>query len=143
MALAAALAQVAKRKFEQWRFTRRLVATLRRAGEAESRAARILTRAGYAVIGSQVPTRYTLWIDDKPLSIGLRADYIVRQRGRVFVAEVKSGKFAPNLQTVATRRQLLEYRMAFGVDGVLLVDAETDLIHQIVFEGGSAPPEFR
>ena len=33
------------------------------------------------------------------------------------VAEVKTGRLAPRIDTPATRRQLLEYRLAFDVDG--------------------------
>jgi hypothetical protein len=39
----------------------------------------------------------------------------------------------------ATRRQLLEYRCAFGVDGVLLVDAEARRVHVIDFALPAAP----
>jgi hypothetical protein len=49
------------------------------------------------------------------------------------VAEVKSGKLAPRIETAATRRQLLEYRVAFDVDGVLLVDEEAGRVSEIVF----------
>jgi hypothetical protein len=42
----------------------------------------------------------------------------VRRGGQV-------GKVAPRLQTPVTRRQLLEYRVAFDIDEVLLVDAKT------------------
>jgi hypothetical protein len=40
------------------------------------------------------------------------------------VAEVKTGKVAPRLDHAPTRRQLLEYSVAFEADGVLLVDAD-------------------
>ena len=65
----------------------------------------------------------------------LRADLLVTRNGRRYVAEVKTGRTAPRLDCAATRRQLLEYRIAFGVDGVLLVDAESDCV--IVVELGS------
>jgi hypothetical protein len=49
------------------------------------------------------------------------------------VAEVKTGQDAPEIAAPATRRQLLEYRCAFGVDGVLLVDAEARKVHAVDF----------
>jgi hypothetical protein len=76
---------------------------------------------------------YDLLVDGRRLSIALRADYVVERRGRWFVAEVKSGETAPSLETPATRRQLLEYRIAFAVDGVLLVDAERDTVHEVIY----------
>src|SRR5262245_45038780 len=65
----------------------------------------------------------------------LRADYLVEQNGQLLVAEVKTGDEAPNLETAATRRQLLEYYVAFAADGVLLVCPERGAIHRIVFPG--------
>jgi hypothetical protein len=49
------------------------------------------------------------------------------------VAEVKTGEVAPRLSTAATRRQLLEYRVAFDVDGVLLVCPERGTIQRVDF----------
>jgi len=76
--------------------------------------------------------------DGAPLTIDLRADYLVSQGRRRFVAEVKTGRWAPRLETAATRRQLLEYRFAFDVDGVLLVDADADRVSSIEFAGATA-----
>jgi len=114
---------------ERWRLTRRA----ERAASAESWAAHLLREAGYDILGSQVRTSYVLGVDRRRMVIGLRADYVVGRRGRTFVAEVKSGQHAPSLETAATRRQLLEYLVAFDVDGVLLVDGETGTIAQITF----------
>jgi hypothetical protein len=51
----------------------------------------------------------------------------------LLVAEVKTGEAAPSLATAATRRQLLEYHVAFAADGVLLVCPERGAIHRIEF----------
>jgi hypothetical protein len=134
VALLAAIYQALRAGMAHWLLRRRLRSFAGRASQAETRAARLLTGAGYVVLGAQVRCTYTVWIDERPLSIGLRADYVVRRKQRLYVAEVKSGRLAPSLETAATRRQLLEYRTAFDVDGVLLVDAETSCIHEIVFE---------
>lgn len=96
----------------------------RRAVEGEARAETILRDAGYEVLERQVRGGWTVYADGEPLEIGLRADLLVARGGRRYVAEVKTGKLAPRLDHAATRRQLLEYRVAFGVEGVLLVDAE-------------------
>jgi hypothetical protein len=103
------------------------------AREGEARAETILADQGWAVDGRQVTATYDLLVSGTPLTIGLRADYLVTRGGRRYVAEVKTGRFAPQLDTPATRRQLLEYRVAFGVDGVLLVDAETERVLSIEF----------
>ena len=64
----------------------------------------------------------------------LRADLVVHGRGRRWVADVKTGAEAPRLTTQATRRQLLEYRVAYEVDGVLLVDMEEGVVHTVDFD---------
>ena len=63
----------------------------------------------------------------------LRADYLVGHGALVFVAEVKTGLKAPRVETPGTRRQLLEYRIAFDVDGVLLVDVDAGRIQAVTF----------
>jgi hypothetical protein len=40
---------------------------------------------------------------------------------------------APKIETAATRRQLLEYRVAFDVDGALLVDADRGRVSTVTF----------
>jgi hypothetical protein len=127
------LFELARAKARRWLVARRLRLQAGRAIDAEVWAASLLARAGYTVMGAQVRGSYDLLIDGRPLAIALRADYMVERRGRLFVVEVKSGVFATSLETAATRRQLLEYRIAFDVDGVLLVDGEKGSIHEVVF----------
>lgn len=130
LALAAIGAWIAlTRWYQQWTRRRRWS----RAQAAERAAPRLLRRMGYEVLGAQVEGGYSLSVDGRPLAVALRADYIVAREGALYVAEVKSGKFAPQLGNAATRRQLLEYLMAFDVQGVLLVDSETEQVHQVVF----------
>jgi hypothetical protein len=128
-----ALLELARWWTQRWIVSWRMRRQAARAIAAEAWAARLLARAGYELVGSQVKGAYDLSVDGRRVTIELRADYVVRRKGRSFVAEVKSGALAPSLETAATRRQLLEYRIAFAVDGVLLVDGETGEIHEVVF----------
>lgn len=123
---------------------RRRLARCREQGAAgEARAEALLRELGYTILGRQVAIAYELWIDGEPMSIDLRADYLVSADGRRYVAEVKTGRLAPRIDTPATRRQLLEYRLAFAVDGVLLVDADTRRVRSVEFplpsEGSPRP----
>ena len=111
---------------------------VRRAIEGEHHAEPLLRRAGYEVLDRQVPARWTVFADGEPLEVALRADLLVARDGRTYVAEVKTGRLAPRLDHAPTRRQLLEYRVAFGVDGVLLVDAEAERV--LAVEMDLAPP---
>jgi len=117
------------RSYARWQCRRRWS----RAIDAEAHARELLQGLGYTVLGFQVEKTYALLVDRNRKIVSLRADYVVSRGGRRYVAEVKSGKLAPSLDTAATRRQLLEYLVAFRVDGVLLVDGETHLVHEIVF----------
>ncbi len=112
---------------------RRLRLRMGHAAEGEARAELLLVARGYAVLGRQVSTSYDVVVDGEALSIALRADYLVGHGAHVFVAEVKTGTKAPRVETPGTRRQLLEYRIAFDVDGVLLVDVDADRIQAVTF----------
>ena len=104
-----------------------------RAHQAERAAALVLERAGYTVLGRQVRRVWSVLADGQELSFDLIADYLVEAAGAAWVAEVKTGERALSLLHGPTRRQLLEYRHAFGVEGVLLVDAEAQRVRRIQF----------
>jgi hypothetical protein len=114
-----------------------------RAALGEERAAGLLARRGYEVVGRQTPGAWIVRVDGRDLRVDVRADYVVERAGRRFVAEVKTGRAAPHVESAATRRQLLEYRVAFDVDGVLLVDAESDAVREVEFPLPEAPAESR
>ena len=116
-----------------WLRRRRIVHRVLEARKGELRAHGLLQARGYHVVAAQSACSYTLAIDGQDLVVPLRADYLVTRDGLRYVAEVKTGALAPHLRTPATRRQLLEYRMAFDVDGILLVDAEQERIHVVRF----------
>jgi len=123
-----------------WLRRLRARARVRRALRGEARAARWLERAGFAVLGAQVAVDYDVWVDGVPSTIALRADYLVERGGLRYVAEVKTGRAAPRIETPATRRQLLEYRVAFDVDGVVLVDGDSGEVRLVRFPLGDAAP---
>ncbi|WP_437315265.1 hypothetical protein [Sorangium sp. So ce385] len=134
-----------------WRSARqrRRIERCREQGAAgEARAEALLRELGYTIVGRQVAVSYGVQIDGEPITVGLRADYLVAYGRRRYVAEVKTGRLAPRIDTPATRRQLLEYRLAFDVDGVLLVDAESRRVRSVVFPlpagaAGREPPGAR
>jgi hypothetical protein len=134
---------VLRQALSAWLKRRRTMGRIIRAQQGESRARELLEARGYAVIGAQFGCSYALSIDGQDLAITLRADYLVARDGVRYVAEVKTGTSAPFLRTPATRRQLLEYRMAFDVDGVLLVDAEAERIHVVRFPFPDRPTSER
>lgn len=120
---------VAARRVRVWRGRRRA----RRARSGERRAVPLLRRHGFRVHGEQVPGAFVIEVDGRPHEVALRADLLVTRGGKRYVAEVKTGTQAPRPEHRATRRQLLEYRMAYAADGVLLVDMERGSVHEVRF----------
>ena len=104
-----------------------------RAGAGEDAAIALLEDAGFTIIERQARVIWAPLVDGEPIALELRADYLVEQYGQLLVAEVKTGDDAPNLETAATRRQLLEYHVAFAADGVLLVSPERGTIQRVRF----------
>jgi hypothetical protein len=121
----------------------RLAEQTARATAGEAAAEKLLAKAGFTVEARQATQRWAVHVDGEPHEVTLRADFLVRRRGRRYVAEVKTGEAAPAITAPATRRQLLEYRCAFGVDGVLLVDAEARRVHAIDFALPPTPSSLR
>jgi len=117
----------------RWRGSRRARIRAERAGAGEDRAAAMLVRAGFAIVARQATTSWAPLLDGEPQDTPLRADYLVARHDQLLVAEVKTGDAAPLLSTAATRRQLLEYSIAFAADGVLLVCPESGTIHRVEF----------
>lgn len=94
----------------------------RRAGQGEQRAARLLERFGYHIECWQPVEPWPVLVAGERLTILLRADFLVRHGGELFVAEVKTGDLVASVRHGPTRRQLLEYQLAYAAAGVVLVD---------------------
>lgn len=133
------IALVLARRLRRRRGSARARRRAARALAGEAAAAAMLRRAGYRVVARQATTRWAPLLDGEPCEAELRADYLVEAGGERLVAEVKTGDEAPQLATAATRRQLLEYLVAFDADGVLLVCPERGAIHRVTFPGVRAP----
>lgn len=134
-AVLAALSFAAALRFTRWRASAQSRRRARRGFAGQAAAAKLLGDAGYAVIDAQPRIDWVTLQDGEPHTVELRADYLVSRDGRDYIAEVKTGQAADSLANSATRRQLLEYQLAFEVDGVLLVCPERGSVHAIEFPG--------
>lgn len=108
----------------------------RRAGLAlagERRAEGLLAAAGFTVLDRQVAHLWHIAVDDAVHEAALRCDFVVARDGERWVAECKTGEVAPRLTTAATRRQLLEYQVAYAACGVALVDATAGTVQEVRF----------
>jgi len=113
----------------------------RRARRGEAAAEALLRAHGWQIVDRQATQRWVLWVDGQPEEVHCRADLVVEAHrhadlpdGARFVADVKTGDRAPRPSHPATRRQLLEYQLAFGVRGALLVDMEAQQVHRVAFD---------
>ncbi len=113
------------------RRTARRRARVALAGEARAEA--LLADAGFAVLDRQVAHTWQIAVDDDVHEAALRCDFLVARDGQRWVAEVKTGDLAPSLTTAATRRQLLEYQVAYAAAGVALVDASAGTVREVRF----------
>lgn len=134
------------KRWLSWRYESAEAARARRAAQAETDAVVLLRSRGYRILEEQLEHHWQVYLDGQPHEVNIRADLMVSRRGRRYIAEVKSGQVAPSITTAATRRQLLEYRLAYPVDGILLVDMEALTISEVEFDlelGAGRAPRLR
>jgi hypothetical protein len=120
-------------RWRRWRGSAVARRRIERALRGESDAERLLERLGFAVLARQVGLEWAIACDGEDHVVELRADLVVERDGQRYVAEVKTGGSAPLLTNAATRRQLLEYCVAYDVDSVLLVDVEAGRVFEVSF----------
>lgn len=117
----------------RWLRQRRRSKRAKAAIGAEVRALELLRARGYTVLDTQVRQVWPVCHGVRQLEFTLRADAVVRRANATYVAEVKSSSFVADLKHGPTRRQLLEYALAYGADGVLLVDMHAQRIEEVTF----------
>lgn len=101
---------------------------------AEKEAEELLKRNGFEILGKQARENVITYVDGKSHLSYVQADYRVKRKGKIYIAEVKCGEIPPDPTEPATRRQLLEYDYVFRPDGLLLVDMNEKRIHEVGFK---------
>jgi hypothetical protein len=127
-------------KWQAWKLKRAASKAAKKGIKAEKDAEKLLKKLGYTLLQRQPPGSYYALINGEPQQVSLNADLLVEHKGKSFIAEVKTGK-AASFEHAETRRQLLEYQMAFGVQGMLLVDMETKTVKTVKFPGPKPPAQ--
>jgi hypothetical protein len=134
---------VARAWFRLWWDKRRTARATRqrfkRGEEGELLAEQLLREAGFSIVERQIQGVWELIVDGEPQTVRVYADFLVEDDTGRYIAEAKTGEVAANIGRAATRRQLLEYRHVFDVDGICLVDVENDSIHWVDFSSGVTP----
>jgi len=100
--------------------------------QGERDAEKLIKQLGYKIVLRHPPATYAMAVDGDPQSVQLTADFLLELKGKRVLAEVKTGK-AAKLEHTETRRQLLEYQLAFGVDALLLIDMDAKQVRTVRF----------
>lgn len=108
-------------------------AVAKRAQTGESDAEKLLRRQGYTILDAQVRRPVGMTVDGERVESFIKADYLVRKSGRIFLVEVKTGKQA-NVRLPNVRRQLFEYQNIFHTDGILFIDMNKYDIIEVAFD---------
>jgi len=124
------------REWRTFRHRRRLS----RARRAEEDAPKVLEELGYEVLETQARGTMGVRVDGKAHETAVIADVLASKDGCRYVFEVKTGESAPDPLHPETRRQLLEYAIAFRPSPVMLLDMERGEAHRVEFPGLSAAP---
>lgn len=114
--------------WRNWKMRRRF----KRGQLAEKNAVRFLRRHGYRILAAQLEEPITVYVDGEPQKTTVRADFLVRKGWKTYVVEVKSGQQG-TVKLAGVRRQLLEYKLVYQPDGILLLDMEHHNLQQIRF----------
>jgi hypothetical protein len=123
---------------QRWRGKARIVGRFRAGRVAESEAAHRLRALGFEVLDSQIEELAHVYVDGVRVECPVRADYLVRRRGRLALVEVKSGVGERSPAENDTRRQLLEYWLVFGGLPLYHLDAASGAITRVGFAYGEA-----
>lgn len=123
----------------KWRTARATRKRFKRGAEGELLAEQILRDSGFTIVERQLQGSWELVVDGEPQTVWVYADFLVEDDEGRYIAEAKTGEVAANIGRAATRRQLLEYRHVFDVDGICLVDVENDEIYWVDFKLGATP----
>ena len=124
-----------QQRWHLWKHKRRL----KKGGKAEKWAHRALMDDGFEIVGEQVRAPVRMAIDGEWLEREVRLDLLAARDGERFAVEVKSGQQAFDPGVAPIRRQMLEYVLVFGLDGILLADYNTQTFHTVEFEWTANP----
>ena len=104
----------------------------KRGRKSERKAIKLLIKKGYKVINQQFTTKGYLYENGNKVDYKVRPDFMVVKDKVTYVAEIKTGLSA-SIETISTRRQLLEYSKLFNSSKVILVDISKKEIKVIEF----------
>lgn len=99
---------------------------------AEKKAEVLLKRNGFQIIDRQQSKPLIIKAGSELYRYLIRIDFLVKKNGRTYVVEVKSGS-KNKITKRETRRQLLEYFLAYRPYGIILFDMDNKKFSEIRF----------
>lgn len=114
-----------------------------RGREGERDAEGFLKSLGHRVLQSQASRQVMVLVDGLPATAEVIADYLTVKDGRACLVEVKTGAQAVDPLYSPTRRQLLEYSLAFPDHALFLLDMEARALRRIEFRSAARGSSWR
>ncbi|MDD3030892.1 MAG: HK97 gp10 family phage protein [Atribacterota bacterium] len=101
--------------------------------KAEKKAEKWLKKNGFKIIEKQQSRPLIIKTGKTSHRYLIRTDFLVKKGGHKYVVEVKSGRKNSKVTNRETRRQLLEYFLAYQTYGIILFDMERNLFSEVKF----------
>jgi len=121
-------------KINHWINSYKLKKRFSKSRLAEKEAEKLLKNKGYTIIEIQQSKPLQISIGDKTHRYLIRIDYLVRKNRKIYVVEVKSGEKNPYITNRETRRQMLEYYLAYQPYGIILLNMKNKSISEVKFQ---------
>ena len=100
---------------------------------AEKKAEKWLKRNGFQIIDKQLSRPLIIQSGKTQHRYLIRTDFLVKKGSRKYIVEVKSGQKNSYITNRETRRQLLEYFLAYQSYGIILFDMEHKKFSEVKF----------
>lgn len=101
--------------------------------KAEKTAEKWLKRNGFQIVEKQQSRPLIIQTGQTRHRYSIRTDFLVKKGGQKYIVEVKSGQKNSQITNRDTRRQLLEYFLAYQSHGIILFDMEHKKFLEVKF----------
>lgn len=112
----------------------------RGAGGRREGAADLLRQQGYAIVDARPEVELAIRVDGRARTRRVRADLLATRGRRRYAVRIRGHGGSGRVDDRATRARLLDYALAFRVDGLLVVDPERQRVRTLEVRAGPLPP---
>jgi hypothetical protein len=119
--------------FVFWLYRRPRRIAGQKAGKANGKAKEILVEAGCEILKVRPSVTVQMEIDGKNYPFELKSDFLVSRGGRRYLVRIRRDGKQARLQSKLWRGTHLRDALAFGADGILVLNVEKGTLHQVRF----------